>query len=58
MVLSPVPELVPPFVFDELLPPLLFEPLLVPELVLPDPLETTMVMVDPAVAEVADCEMT
>ena len=30
-------------------PPLLLEP---------EPLETTMVMVDPEVAEVADCEMT
>lgn len=56
MVFSPLPELVPPLLVDELL--LLFDPLLVPELELPDPLETTIVMVDPAVAEVADCEMT
>ena len=52
LVFSPLPELVPPLLVDELL--LLFDPLLVPELELPDPLETTIVMVDPAVAEVAD----
>ena len=41
--------------FVEELPLLVFEPL---ELVLPDPLDTTMVMVDPAVAVLADWEMT